>query len=362
VQRRPVSPFSLSFLDIMFCGFGAVVLLVLILNADTVQARNARFADLRGEVIQRESQLIVARERLAADAERLVTMTRARHGRDRTAAGLQAEIAQLAAELAGLQRDTASRRERIAALRSRLAAIESELETARAQATAPAQGRQVHAFRGDGDRQYLSGLKLGGRRILILLDASASMLDESVVNVIRLRHMNAQVRRGAPKWQRAVATVEWLVSQLPVDSQFQLYTFDTSARAAAPGTMQRWLAAANRDDIDASIAGLHETLAADGTSLENAFRTALELTPRPDNILLVTDGLPTQGRRAPQAATVSSDQRLDHFARAVKLLPAGIPVNTILLPMEGDAYAAAAYWQLAVQTRGAFITPARDWP
>ena len=82
MQRRPVSPFSLSFLDIMFCGFGAVVLLVLILNADTVQARNARFADLRGEVIQRESQLIVARERLAADAERLVTMTRARHGRD----------------------------------------------------------------------------------------------------------------------------------------------------------------------------------------------------------------------------------------------------------------------------------------
>ena len=50
MQRRPVSPFSLSFLDIMFCGFGAVVLLVLILNTDTVKARNQTFADLRGEV------------------------------------------------------------------------------------------------------------------------------------------------------------------------------------------------------------------------------------------------------------------------------------------------------------------------
>ena len=48
MKRRPVSPFSLSFLDIMFCGFGAVVLLVLILNTDTVKARNQTFADLRG--------------------------------------------------------------------------------------------------------------------------------------------------------------------------------------------------------------------------------------------------------------------------------------------------------------------------
>jgi len=36
MSRRKVSPFSLSFLDIMFCGFGAVVLLVLVLNHDTV--------------------------------------------------------------------------------------------------------------------------------------------------------------------------------------------------------------------------------------------------------------------------------------------------------------------------------------
>ena len=44
------------------------------------------------------------------------------------------------------------------------------------------------------------------------------------------------------------------------------------------------------------------------------------------------------------------------------MLPAGIPVNTLLLPMEGDAYAAAAFWRLAVDTGGSFITPARDWP
>ena len=50
----------------MFCGFGAVVLLVLILNTDTVKARNQTFADLRGEVVKREQQALVGREQLVA--------------------------------------------------------------------------------------------------------------------------------------------------------------------------------------------------------------------------------------------------------------------------------------------------------
>ena len=31
-------------------------------------------------------------------------------------------------------------------------------------------------------------------------------------------------------------------------------------------------------------------------------------------------------------------------------------------PMEGDAHAAAVFWRLGVNTRGSFLTPARDWP
>ena len=64
MKRRPVSPFSLSFLDIMFCGFGAVVLLVLILNADTVKARNETFADLSSEVIRLEQEVLIGQDDL----------------------------------------------------------------------------------------------------------------------------------------------------------------------------------------------------------------------------------------------------------------------------------------------------------
>jgi hypothetical protein len=37
-QRRGVSPLSLAFLDVMFCGFGAVILLFLILDHATTVA------------------------------------------------------------------------------------------------------------------------------------------------------------------------------------------------------------------------------------------------------------------------------------------------------------------------------------
>jgi hypothetical protein len=46
----------------------------------------------------------------------------------------------------------------------------------------------------------------------------------------------------------------------------------------------------------------------------------------------------------------------------VKRLPAGLPVNTILLPMEGDPMAASEFWRLAVDTRGSFMCPSKDWP
>ena len=63
------------------------------------------------------------------------------------------------------------------------------------------------------------------------------------------------------------------------------------------------------------------------------------------------------------AKTVDGDGRMKLFQKAIGKLPAGIPVNVILLPMEGgDPMAPAAYWTLARRTGGSFLSPARDWP
>jgi hypothetical protein len=250
-------------------------------------------------------------------------------------------------------------RAHIEQLKSELKALDARRSEAPVPEAEPSRGEKVHSFAGEGDRQYLTGLKVGGKRILILLDASASMLDETVVNVIRRRNMDAARKRAAPKWRRAQAVAEWLIANLPSQSRFQFYTFNTTASATGDG---RWLQAADSAAVSRAVNTVRSTIPGDGTSLYHAFAVAARLDPKPDNILLITDGLPTQGRSKPGGTTVSGKQRLRFFSEAAKVLPSGVPVNSILLPMEGDAYAAAVYWKLAIDTRGSFLTPARDWP
>ena len=335
MKRRPVSPFSLSFLDIMFCGFGAVVLLVLILNTDTVKARNQTFADLRGEVVKREQQALVGREQLVAArnsleaTERELVVTR---GEAERAAQ---EIRTLTRQIALLRGETVASREHVNRLSADLKQLDSDRQQLGA-APAPEAGDKVLQFRGEGDRQYLTGLRVGGKRILILVDVSASMLDETIINVVRRRNMDAAQKRSAPKWRRALLTTQWLISNLPPTAQFQLYLFNTAARAASKDSQGQWLSASNRDDLERTLTALRDSVPEGGTSLENAITALKDFAEPPDNLFLLTDGLPTQGKTPPGSAMVTGEQRRRNFLEAVGQLPVGIPVNTILFPMEGD--------------------------
>ena len=361
MKRRPVSPFSLSFLDIMFCGFGAVVLLVLILNADTVKARNETFADLSSEVIRLEQEVLLGQDDLVLARNSMKEATQEQVTAAGKAERITETIKQLERQIALMENETLASREHINELSSDLKTLDTEQKRQSEQAVAHA-GDKVRSFKGEGDRQYLTGLKVGGKRVLILVDVSASMLDETIINVVRRRNMDDSKKRNAPKWRRTLKTADWLVSNLPSTARFQMYAFNTRAKPVIKDSDGKWLLASNRKDTDAAVKALQQLVPANGTSLYQALAVAKKLSPKPDNILLVTDGLPTQGSSKPGSTTVSAAERLQHFETAVRTLSTGIPVNTILLPMEGDAYAAAAYWKLAIDTRGSFITPARDWP
>ena len=362
-KRRAITPFNLSFLDIMFCGFGAVVLLVLILDSHSVQEREQRHQDLRAEVLRIERQVLEAERKLASarndleQTEQAVETTRGRSER------VVSRLSQRSSELARYENETLALTAHVNRLKADLKDLDRENERLGAEIEASQdQGTKVRRFAGEGDRQYLTGLKMGGKRILILVDSSASMLDETLVNIIRVRNMDEAVQRRAAKWQRTLASAEWLAANLPSTSRFQIYGFNTRAEALVSGSDGNWLAVNDSASLDQAIAALRQRLPQGGTSLYQAFAAAANLQPKPDNIFLITDGLPTQGRGKPTRDTVSARQRLAHFRSALEQLPKGVPVNTILLPMEGDAHAAAAFWQLAVNSRGALITPSRDWP
>ena len=54
----------------------------------------------------------------------------------------------------------------------------------------------------------LTGMKVGGKNILIALDMSASMLDDNIVNVLRRRNMSDERKRAAADDRKSEAPVK----------------------------------------------------------------------------------------------------------------------------------------------------------
>lgn len=350
--KRKVTTFSLSFLDIMACGFGAVTLLFLILKHDATAVESADPL-LVAETNLLQEEILLGKDELVKLKNSLKTLEDSYV----EAQGLSKRVLKDTEEVRRELSAQPDPEQEVALLRKQVEELEKET------AKLEEQGNEddVRQFVGEGQRQYLTGLKLGGRRIMILVDASASMLSDSIVNVIRRRNMSDSVKRKSKKWQRAVRTTEWLVAQLPKDSQYQIYTFNTAAKAVK-GDQGTWRNTANGAGLDDAIKALSRTVPKGGTSLINAFEALGKFDNAPDNLFLITDGLPTQGRKPPSGSTVSSRERVKLYQQAIATLPRRIPVNVLLFPMEGDPVAAASFWQLALSTNGSFMSPSRDWP
>lgn len=360
-RRGAFNPMSLAFLDVMSCGFGAVVLIFLILDHQVSVRNEVGDPNLQAEVRLLEEEILEGEENLVRIRNTRDVVSLEVVEAQGLATRIQEQINSFLQQLAALENTTVASDESLEQLRADIQSLEEDL--LRLQSSAIEQtGSDARAFVGEGDRQYLTGMFLGGNRVLILIDTSASMLDETLVNIIRTRNMSEQNKRAAQKWQRAVRTVEWISSQLPVASQYQIYGFNSAVAAALEGSDGNWLEVADRDQLNAAVASVKQMVPQNGTNLARVFQAASQLSPPPDNIYLITDGLPTLSTVSSNATLITPAKRLELFDDAVEYLPNRTPVNIILLPLEGDPNASAAYWQLAQITRGSFLSPARDWP
>ncbi|GHA11856.1 hypothetical protein GCM10008090_22070 [Arenicella chitinivorans] len=352
---RNTSTFSLSFLDIMSCGLGAAVLIFLLLKhvvdaPVTMQDPQvmSEISLLEEEILAGEKDLVRIRNTMSDTSdESVIAQGLARR--------IQDDIDKLQAEIEEIQPESDNNVPGLKAKIARLARQKRALE-----AEIPA-GNKAYEFTGDGERQYLTGVRLGGENVLILVDASASMLDESIVNVLRRRNMRDEFKLQAPKWNRTLAITQWIVANLPMTSDFQVLAFNDDVKPVFGDQVDNWYQVADRASVASAVQGMSTVVPEKGTNLHKVFEAAMAMRPKPDNIFLITDGLPTQGGDAPTSGSISGRDRLRVFNDAVGLLK-GVSVNTFLLPMEGDPYAAAAFWRLAIRSRGSFVTPARDWP
>ena len=360
MRRRPLSIFAISFLDCICCGFGAVILVFMIISAKIEQESDAKLEALESDrdrlasiALAGESLLAQIRAELASatDQQASASQRKTRLGEDilATARALESET--------GRFHDAQMELEAQKAL---LAELEKTKQTKAA--TAEAGASQLRSIVAAGDRQYLTGLRMGGRHILVLVDASASMLASTLVNVIRLRYLPDEEKLRSAKWNQVVGTVDWLTANFPTDSSFQIYTFNTKANSVLAERDGAWIDVGDGSVLDEAVSRLRTTVPRDGTSLHSAFAAISRLNPRPDNVYLLVDGLPTQGAGPPRGPTVSGKERLQNFEMALRNLPRGVPINVILFAMEGDPYATDSYWKLARATQGSFMSPSPDWP
>ena len=359
--RRGVTPLSLAFLDVMFCGFGAVILIFLILDHTSTVSVVESSPDQEIELNMLEREITEGLEGNLELRNLLADLSEEYERGEVEAEELREQVELLRREIELLNNSGADSDQLRDRLLSDIESLETQIEELLAQEFERS-GNNVRQFLGDGNRQYLSGMFLGGQRILILMDSSASMLDETLVNIIRTRNMPDERKVQSPKWLRVLRAVDWITTQVPVTSRYQIWSFNTEVASALPGDLQTWHEVADRDELEIAVDNLRATVPEDGTNLEQVFRLAAGMSPPPDNIFLITDGLPTVNRPGPASGLVTNRDRIRMFEDASEELPSGIPVNIILMPLESEPTSAFAYWELAKATRGSFLAPSKDWP
>lgn len=375
-MRRPPQPrsapgFGLAFLDVLCCGLGSAVLLLLIVkhgpaDADTV---DQAYIDNRTQSVT---------ERIAEAQAR----------RDGLLARLAEQDTILARDTAALASLSAEQRARAARYADLLDQLRSERATLREnaasfQALQHAVAEPVEAETQPVGRQ-LTGINIADDRVAIFLDRSASMLHPSLVEIVRLRVSAPAFKRSAQKWVAAREAARWAFRQLPEGARFRYFSYAGDVRdidGATPPARQRlsWQVKGEPGaDAKAMDAALSATLPDGPTDLRQVFATAAKLVPRPDQLLILTDGYPTvpgnrrlgslRGCPTPrQGATpvLSPECRAAVYLDAVKVVNeqlAGVPIDVILFPLEGDANAVRGYWLLAALSGGRMLTPARGWP
>ena len=355
--------FSLSFLDCICCGFGAIVLIYTIIAGRSGIERIQRSDEMQAQVNKLEEEVLVGTRNLVVLRNTLEktqsdTASAAARVRDLTDEVSTTRVAAINAGATSM-----AQRENINRLKADLKQLEEGTLRLQANAVQVAPtGQKVRAFRGTGNRQYITGIQLKGKRILVLIDRSASMMDEELDAIIKLRNQDPAIRRAAPKWRQTLDIADWLSTQFPAGSRFQMLGFNTEVTALVEGSEGRWLDPGDSKLLAQAVDRLRGLTPEGGTSLLNAFEVIRGMSPRPDQVVMVTDGLPTQGKDKGIRRYVNVNQRVRLFDEAVRSLVPGIPMDVILLPMQGDLPAPHAFWALARDTGGSFLMPAADWP
>ena len=334
MRKAEEDNFGLSFLDAITCGFGAVILLFVLTASNDQSLRNKETADIRGEVDIFDEELVEGRENLANLRNTLLETEE----QIVTAQGLADEVIRetqnLKEEISRLDDETLAKLEHLNQLKADIEAKKKAL-MAQMGTTRVDPGMDMLRRQGNNRQQYLTGLRTDGRRLVIFVDRSLSMTGETLPEIMAMKAANPVERQGSEKWLRVMEATEWLLATMVETEFFQLFTFSETTEPVLTGQGNDWLAT-SPETVEAVLNKLGQVVPGGGTNLERAFRRIESFSPKPDNVIVITDGLPTQGDSvALPSGQVSGEDRLRALEMAERAIPSGVPVNVILFYPKG---------------------------
>lgn len=337
----------------MASGLGAIILVLIIVKQD-IDKNSPEVDLLQADLTRVQAQDARVKESLA----------------NFNAAALN-EISQTArtqAQVAALKNDISRKQEALKQQQTAVASIKSSIEK-----TPTAKPDDALKSNQGGEENYIMGLKVEGRKIIFLIDSSASMTDEKLIDIIRRKNSSASEKKRGPKWQRSKRIARWLLARTPKSSQVAVLAYSNKTTNLGGSG---WLDSRDVSSINKVIADLDQLVPSGATNLQLGLQAARKL--QPTNLYLLTDGLPTAGQSSyaglnpfsscggllGRSNTISGPCRVKLFQQtlAESALPKGVKVDVILLPIEGDPQAAPWYWRWTSATGGLLITPAESWP
>lgn len=347
-KRREVELFSLSFMDCICCGFGAVLLLFILTTGQKVNYNQQNLEDLREQIKLLEMQITAEQLELQKMARPSPVALDLQNLMDLNAAG---------------QKKVTMEKEQLQLLLEQMGLLQKEVARLMAdQKALPKEEEQPVPIPEIDRRQYLTGVKLDGKHVLFLVRASGSMLGESLDDAIARMGDPEFKKREAPKWQRVIKSVDWMVANLGAETSFQILLFNEETTPLLPNRSNDWIVRSDHQAVREALTRLRQIVPQGSANMERAFSTVRYMDQLPDSVILLTDGLPTTSDSAPNPGDADDEARIRYFRYAQRQMPARIPVSTILFPMTGDPGAPGLFWEMASATHGALVSPASSWP
>ncbi len=348
-RRAEVS--SLAFLDIMSCGLGAVILVFMLVKHNVGDAP-AEIDNLKKDISALQQARDESQQRL-----------------DQITASLEKEnidITKLRAQLAAKRADKNDQNTNLAKASVALDTLKDSITKIKVP-----KKQDLIETRPLNEEEYLLGLKIEGRKIVILVDVSASMTNEKLIDIITTKSSSDKAKVSAPKWIRTKRVLEWMLARLPKTSDIIVVAFNDNAKQLAG---KGWMNV-NSANIKAILSDANAMVPQGPTNLQKGLDAIKKLSA--SNVYVITDGLPTKGESrftslnpfsscsslTGSAKTISGECRKRLFRQTI--IESGklnAQVNVVLLPIEGDPEAAAEYWAWTSYQGGILISPASNWP